>query len=185
MRGVLISHCFVAMAVTSCLGCATSMNDFHILVGKEDDLHDFLKSHNVIGTAKLCPVCKEECSCSGGFWRCGRRVIFRGNKKVKRGVCGFKELIRKGTWFSKSKISIKRICLLMMYWLCFRIPRTALVTEDLGLNKRVFLDWSNFCRELCVKWVEGQKVMLGGPGLIDEAKIGKSKYNRGREVEGQ
>ncbi|KYQ50359.1 hypothetical protein ALC60_10560 [Trachymyrmex zeteki] len=48
----------------------------------------------------------------------------------------------------------------------------------------------NICKKtlVCVFWTDKHSQKLGGPGCtvqIDEAKIGKRKYNRGRLVKGQ
>ncbi|XP_025158751.1 uncharacterized protein LOC112589480 [Harpegnathos saltator] len=49
------------------------------------------------------------------------------------------------------------------------------------------VDWFNFCREVCVFWAGKHSKKLGGPGRIveiDEAKIGRRKYNRDRLLRG-
>jgi len=49
------------------------------------------------------------------------------------------------------------------------------------------VDWSLFCREICVYWLEKCSEVLGGPGVvveIDEAKFGKRKFNTGRLIDG-
>jgi hypothetical protein len=49
-------------------------------------------------------------------------------------------------------------------------------------------DWSQFCREVILDYIERTSEKIGGKGKvveIDESKFGKRKYNRGHHVEGQ
>lgn len=58
--------------------------------------------------------------------------------------------------------------------------------EELQISSNTFVDWSSFCREVCMEWANGQSQKLGGPGKIveiDEAKFGRRKYHRGRIIE--
>ena len=73
-------------------------------------------------------------------------------------------------------------------WLIFHSPRQKMIMEELEISANTFVDWSSFCREVCTEWAAQHSVKLGGPGKIvevDEAKLGKRKYNRGRIIEGQ
>ncbi|XP_071629481.1 uncharacterized protein [Temnothorax longispinosus] len=67
-----------------------------------------------------------------------------------------------------------------------RHPRQDNTLAETGVSSSAtIVDWFNFCREVCVFWAEQHSEKLGGPGhivKIDEAKIGKRKYNRGRLV---
>ncbi|KAI8792526.1 putative transposase protein [Biomphalaria glabrata] len=59
---------------------------------------------------------------------------------------------------------------------------------ELNICKKTCIDWCSFLREVCAHYVlRTRDGKLGGPGKvveIDEAKIGRSKYNRGRRIEG-
>ncbi|XP_025152732.1 uncharacterized protein LOC112588147 [Harpegnathos saltator] len=69
-----------------------------------------------------------------------------------------------------------------------RPPRSAFYKEELELSDKTIVDWSSFCREVCVLWLENQQNPIGGEEIvveIDEAKIGKRKYNRGRLITGK
>lgn len=62
--------------------------------------------------------------------------------------------------------------------------------EDIEMSKETIADYYNYCREVIVADFmirEQERGKIGGPGKIvqiDESKIGKRKYNRGRMVEG-
>lgn len=63
-----------------------------------------------------------------------------------------------------------------------------MVVTTLGMSERTVVDWSNFCREICINSIVLLDVdTVGGPGMVvevDEAKFGKKKNQMGREVEG-
>ncbi|GFX55451.1 mitotic-spindle organizing protein 2A [Trichonephila clavipes] len=53
--------------------------------------------------------------------------------------------VRKGTWFSESKLAITIILRLTRYW--FGKSMNAFVVNDLKVNKNTVVDWYMFCRE--------------------------------------
>ncbi|XP_071577543.1 uncharacterized protein [Temnothorax nylanderi] len=67
-------------------------------------------------------------------------------------------------------------------------PRHQFLCTELQLSDHSVVDWISFCREVCIFWAEKYSTKLGGPNKIveiDEAKIGKRKYNCGRIIEGK
>ncbi|KAM8703142.1 hypothetical protein ACLKA7_007853 [Drosophila subpalustris] len=59
---------------------------------------------------------------------------------------------------------------------------TQTLEEEIRWSRRTIIDWKSYLREFYIDW------SIGGPGKIveiDEAKVGKRKYNRGRVVESQ
>ena len=117
-----------------------------------------------------------------------RQLLALSKKKTISGRCNFKLSIRKGTWFHQSRLSLKQIVLFTNMWLILSSSRQKLITEELDISSRTFVDWSSFCREVCMEWAAERSHKLGGPGKIveiDEAKFGKRKYHRGRKIEGQ
>ena len=60
--------------------------------------------------------------------------------------------------------------------------------HEIGISSKTVVDWDSFCREVCEEVVMHKSQKIGGKDIeveIDETKIGKRKYNRGRRVEGQ
>nr|XP_015839716.1 PREDICTED: LOW QUALITY PROTEIN: uncharacterized protein LOC107398813 [Tribolium castaneum] len=56
------------------------------------------------------------------------------------------------------------------------------------ISSRTLVDWFSFIREVFIFWSVQHSEDLGGEGKtveIDEAEIGKRKYNRGRYLDGQ
>jgi len=73
-------------------------------------------------------------------------------------------------------------------WLIWPFPRQFYISKEIGVSVHTVVDWSSFCREVCIFWLCKQSTVLGGAGVvveIDEAKFGKRKYNRGRWLDGQ
>jgi hypothetical protein len=58
-----------------------------------------------------------------------------------------------------------------------------LILNDFSFSNKTVVDWSRFCRDLCVFHFESETSVIGGPGLIveiDETLAVKRKNNRGR-----
>ena len=65
----------------------------------------------------------------------------------------------------------------------FQPPRQEIAVQTLGISSRCVVNWFSYCRSVCLDWCGAQSVVLGGPNKIveiDEAKIGKRKYNKER-----
>ncbi|XP_023216113.1 uncharacterized protein LOC111618774 [Centruroides sculpturatus] len=91
-------------------------------------------------------------------------------------------------FFSHSHISLVTLWRFIFSLLVWKPPRQATLHRFLGLSNRTIVDWYSFYREVCVHDVSSQTEKLGGEGRVvevDEAKIGRRKYNKGRIIEGQ
>ena len=58
-----------------------------------------------------------------------------------------------------------------------------LILDDFPFAKVTVIDWSRYCRELCVFYYENIVSVIGGEGKtveLDETVVVKRKYNRGR-----
>jgi len=54
-----------------------------------------------------------------------------------------------------------------------------------GVCEKVAIQWCQYLRDVCSKWLLDHPYKIGGPGLsveIDESVISKRKYHRGRMV---
>jgi hypothetical protein len=63
------------------------------------------------------------------------------------------------------------------------------MSTKLGWSANNVEQWTLYLREVCVEAVEHRHALrkIGGPGIevqIDEAKFGKRKYNRGKQIKG-
>lgn len=55
--------------------------------------------------------------------------------------------------------------------------------NELGTTGNTLVDWSSFCRDLCIDWFNRTKEKIGGAGLaveIGESKLGERKDDRDR-----
>jgi transposase-like protein len=179
-------------AMAACGGCEFTLREFASLTLDRDRLAHFLYRHHVLIDTRYCERCGAECRLDWNsklFW-CDRQVTERlyGGRKKKVTRCNYKKSIVSGTWFAGQKLSLGDICYLTFLWLFLPHPRHKLIMLELHVSPHTVVDWSSFCREVCVYWLHERSEVLGGPGVvveIDEAKIGHRKYNRGRWVDGK
>ena len=110
----------------------------------------------------------------GWIWRCAKSS------------CRKKKSIRTGSFFSGIHLTIPQ-ALKLIYWWCMGC-REEFVGHQVGISLQTVVDYYSFCREICMESLLNANEMLGGPGKtieIDEMKLGKRKYHRGRRIEGQ
>lgn len=89
----------------------------------------------------------------------------------------------RGHIFENARLTVSEVCLFVLYSMWRPHPRQALFQQDMGPSAHTVVDWSSFCREVCVFLISDSGRPIGGPGCvveIGEAKVGKRKYNRGR-----
>ncbi|CAF4302157.1 unnamed protein product, partial [Rotaria sordida] len=102
--------------------------------------------------------------------------------------CKGTSTIRKGTFFSDSKLKFIQIFELMYYWAREMDNLDDLSHELSILSKTTLIDWKNFCRDICAIHFVNNPQKVGDRGHIveiDESAFGKRKYNRGRLVKTQ
>lgn len=117
-------------------------------------------------------------------------MVFRTIKTKKSGnkQCQFIQSGRKNTWFANSKLPLEDCGYLTVLWNVLPFPRQKIICNETGCSSSTVVDWSSYCREVCVQWCVKNSEKLGGFGMIveiDEAKFGKRKYHRGRVIEGK
>lgn len=134
-----------------------------------------------------CGKCGMDCVLSKDklSFRCRRRYSITKTKRKGFPLNAIFTLLRgiKSTWFENSYLKVEDVSYFVIVWLSYRHPRHIYIGRELGWSSKTVVDWSSFCREVSIRSKITQK--LGGPGMtveIDEAKIGKRKYNRGRLI---
>ncbi|KYN05769.1 hypothetical protein ALC62_03248 [Cyphomyrmex costatus] len=167
------------------------LHEFLALTYDRKRLIKFLIETNIIISEIQCPKCNSELiiNINTLLFRC-YKVHYKKDKHKKRikTKCDFKTSAKVDTWFSESKLSLETICRLTAYFIMLRPPRQEFLCTELDLSDKSVVDWISFCREVCVYWAKKNSTKLGGPNSIveiDEAKIGKRKYNRGRIIDGK
>uniref|UniRef100_A0A0L8GM65 ISXO2-like transposase domain-containing protein n=1 Tax=Octopus bimaculoides TaxID=37653 RepID=A0A0L8GM65_OCTBM len=154
-----------------------------------------------------CPSCKTILSKVYKVKRAGRlhsESRFQCNKKRCKKSAKNQIPLRKGTWFGHSNLSLQN-SMILVYCFIHKLPfkekvhETSISSAESDSDKENVLvtstetvaDYLSYCREIRQWSVETKQHAdqpTGGPGLtvaIDESKFGKTKYRRGRFVEGQ
>ncbi|XP_071635498.1 uncharacterized protein [Temnothorax longispinosus] len=167
------------------------LHEFLAVTHDREKLINYLIEHHLINKEIQCPKCNNKLiiDTSNVRFRC-RKTHYEKNssKKYVKKQCQFQTSAKCDTWFSKSKLSLETACRLTAYFIMLRPPRHRFLCTELQLSDHSVVDWISFCREVCIYWAEKNSTKLGGFNKIveiDEAKIGKRKYNRGRIIEGK
>jgi hypothetical protein len=96
--------------------------------------------------------------------------------------------IFKFTYFDNVHLSLTLIAEIVLLYLTRPPPRCQFIAKETNVSHRILIDYFNFIREVLIFWAHNNSEQIGGEGKIveiDEAKIGKRKYNRGRYLEEQ
>ncbi|CAL1675648.1 unnamed protein product [Lasius platythorax] len=150
-----------------------------------DKLIDYLIEHRVLPSSVRCPRCDNAMDLNRNslFFRCYKVEYIRDcHKKKLKKKCDKKLSIFHNTWFAESRLDLQTVCRFVAYFLHIRPPRYTFLERELEISDRTIVNWSGFCRELCIQWMKSHSEMIGGEGQIveiDEAKMGKRKYNKG------
>ncbi|GFW57504.1 mitotic-spindle organizing protein 2A [Trichonephila clavipes] len=146
------------------------------------NLLEWCMRENLISSRYECPKCGKDMvlrerkgTIDGYEWRCRTK-----GGENPHDVC---KSIRKGTWFSKSHLSVCDILILTLHF--FGKSMNEFAVKDVRVNKNTVVDWYMFCREVCMVAVLKESEPLGGEGKIveiDESMFGKMKYGKGKPV---
>ena len=149
---------------------------------------EWLMEQELLPRSRNCPKCKKEMKLEIGIHGWGR---FRCRKKHSSGGPVERQLTQ-NTLFEGAKITSMKAVLLIYAFatkMSFdqAIRETSLEGEQ--TSSETVTDWYSYCRETCMdtldcKYDEGE---IGGEGHIveiDECKIGRRKYNKGRMIDG-
>jgi transposase-like protein len=145
----------------------------------------FLQECGLLKSEMFCPKCgsnmrlwKSETVADKHRWRCG---------KGPRGArCNGTRSLRHASWFTKSKLNLLEV-MLLTYDILEKRPALN-VKIDWQMNDNTTCDWSDFCKDVIIEYVESKSEMIGGEGKVvevDGSKFGKRKYHRGHYVRGQ
>lgn len=152
----------------------------------QDEFYDFLEDCSLIASSMKCEQCGGDMSMivskravlDGRRWYCGK------GGRLNR--CEGSKSVRHNSYFTGSHLRITTI--LMMTFEIFQGSTFDSIHKDLGVYQHAVADWRRFATDVLVEYIETKTEKIGGYGKIveiDESKIGKRKFNRGRFVEGQ
>jgi len=187
-----VPYGFLKTIAMSCTGCSLNIKEFLKL--EEEELFNFMHSHNVMLKEKVCPKCGAMCTLvkrtdTVFYFRCTAMLEGNQKKKRKKVACNFQESVRKNTFFDGTHFPIPQIAFFVMLDVMRVQADTEMIEQQLGWSRPSVIDWKSYLREVYIDWsIRNSRPTIGGPGRIveiDEAKVGKRKYNCGRLVEGQ
>ena len=148
-------------------------------------------------------ICNHANKVHGCEWKC--YAIIKKPKK-RAFPCHTVVSIAKHSWFDNTKLKVVEVLELLYEWwsryffyiswwlsvyishlTCRKELKT--ISQDTGLAPHSTVDWSSFCRQVCIDAVTTDFQPIGGVGKIveiDESLFGKLKYGRGeRKNRGQ
>ena len=152
------------------------------------DCIDWLMCNNVLQNGFKCEVCgsdmklvpnsSQRASSDVYIWECKKQI------EKRRHYC--RKSIRKNSFFEGSNLQLEEIINVIYFW--SKGISQSFLKEELCLQNDAVVNVEKKCREICQSIIMLKSEMIGGEGIdveIDESKIGKRKYNRGKHVEGQ
>jgi len=137
----------------SCPGCKWTILDFCFLARNVDEVLQFLIVHHVLVENWWCATCGQLCrrDLSKFTFRCDRVHVRYDNRRRRRSwCCRYYRSMFTGTWFERSHLSISTICQLNCLWLNVRYPRQSHICSEICVSVHTVIDWSSFCREVCI-----------------------------------
>ena len=162
-----------------------SLFDLKNIVDNKETLRQFLINKGLIFdySELRCFLCDTQLTFAQDISR-KTGYIYRCNNRHCR---KFKLVETFGSWFDSSKLEVGKILLLTYLWASGNVE-SSFIKDNLGLSGQTVVDWSNYCREVCVDLLgDNSYSQIGGEGVqveIDESHFGKRKFHKGKRVEG-
>jgi len=140
----------------------------------------WLAVHSLIANSMVCPLCNV-------FMAYDRRARARDRREWKCRGCNHSRTVRHGSFFARSKLDLVDLIIMIYKW-CDEISMTSIMRELEWTSWRTMVDWANFCRDICVTWVNNNPPEIGGITLggdvleveVDETYFFKRKNQVGR-----
>lgn len=100
----------------------------------------------------------------GSMWRCSKMT------------CRVNTNMRVGNWFSGSKLHFLKIARFIFFW-SEQLTSIKFCKRHLKLGEGAIVDWNNYMRDVCVKYMEQRgNQKIGGDGIVVE--IDESLFSR-------
>uniref|UniRef100_A0A1X7UUC0 Uncharacterized protein n=1 Tax=Amphimedon queenslandica TaxID=400682 RepID=A0A1X7UUC0_AMPQE len=135
----------------------------------------WLMNNNVLADAINCKKCSTPC-----------RIVIKKDTKVWRCPqkgCQAVISVPNESFFSRSHMKLNEIVDIIYWW---SVKATIHVTmHKTGQHEHTIVDCFNFIRDVCTQNFIDHPTTIGGPGVIveiDELKLGRRNYDRGRCV---
>ena len=157
-------------------------------------IREFLFIQNLLPPSKNCPKCGNPMTLNYsrkaviGDFRCQKVRQHSDGKAVRISQAD-------ETWFMGSHLAVEKV-LILTYTFAHKFSYEQAINEcnisdsDTTISRETVSNWYSYCREICVIALDREYAnqgKIGGDGHlveIDEMKLGRRKYHRGRVVEG-
>jgi transposase-like protein len=127
----------------------------------------------VLDLKPQCYVCMGPTKWKGKLWICLKKLC---TKAVS---------IAKGSFFEQCKLKFSEVLHICYLWLA-KVPSKSIMLMT-GHSSATVLAFIKYFGQVCGENIKEEEYVIGGPDVeveIDECKISKQKYNRGRHIEG-
>lgn len=145
--------------------------DVFTLPSTEEDAVAFLQGKGILHQRKQCRKYHEMKLYFGQetFWKCNK--------------CRTKVNLRVGNWLVGSRLSFVTVIRVIYCW-AYEYTAGKFCKRELGMGENTTVDWSMYCREVCVDaLLRLPTTKIGGVGRIveiDESMFTRRKNNTGR-----
>lgn len=161
-----------------CEGCENKLFDFIRFLENEEATMEWLNKHNVVPKERHCPTCCKPLRKENKTLVCRRVIIEEENGRQRKTRCSYAVSHLKNTWFSGSRLSVKKIMELTITWLIMPAPRTSFIKDEFEVSTNTLVNWANYCREVCIQWCNRVTEPIGGEGVIIEIINVKRSVNK-------
>ena len=136
-----------------------------------ESCENWCQSVGLVANQLKCPKCSNDMTLDVARerWRCNRSA------------CPIERSIRVNSFFSKSRLPLRKLVRLLCHWAA-RSPVTS-AADMVGVRPSAAAQWYVYCRDICSREMLTCPMQVGGVGHveIDETSLSKSaKYGRGR-----
>ena len=144
-----------------------------ILYGSHDCLLVYLKQQRLLARDATCITCGSPMQ-----WKHRGNVQDNYTWRCRNSRCRKMLSIRHGSFFEKSKLSLKNWLHVIYLWAVDTPLKTTV--EAIGISARTTVNLYNFLRDVCSWKLLQQPILLGGPGVI--VQIDKSLFKHKPKV---
>lgn len=153
----------------------------------------FLRTSHLIKSEMQCYKCGQQMELTlcehvndGERWECTNSLnTVVGDKNIIK-QCKGNRSIRHNSWFMYSNLTLLEILLITYEILHRTLPDD--IEREYHISNDPQIDWSHFCREVMINFIETNSQKVGGVGKVVEIyknKFGKNKYNFRHHMKGQ
>ena len=163
------------MVDIECIIHDMKLHKFQEAFCRRESVVSALRQNGLLALSMQCASCQE--SIKERVKNTGDGTMFYCN----RSTCRSAKSIRHESFFARSKLSLCDAMLFLHLW--SKGYNEKLIINDFPFSNPTVVDWSQYCRDICLYHFETDNHVIGGPGIIveiDETMAVKRKYNRGR-----